>query len=342
MSAIFTMRRLVMAGSIVAATTSLAVAPALHAQARGQGAGTPAAAGRGGAAADIRVLKVRENVFLLSGAGGNITLMTFPEGALLVDTGTTQMANAVLDTVKRLSPKPIAHIINTNASDDHVGGNAVLAASGRRIPLEVVQGEGPMIVAHENVMTRMSAPTGKEAAAPERAWPNETYHLDEMKLSTRYHGGEPIQLIHIPAAHSDGDSIVWFRRADVIATGDIFMTTTYPIIDVPHGGSINGVIAGLNKVLELAFPDFRSEGGTMIVPGHGRLTDMADVAYYRDMLTIIRDRVQDAIKKGQTVEQVKAAKLTRDYDARFGATTGPWTTDMFVDAVYKTLTAKKK
>jgi glyoxylase-like metal-dependent hydrolase (beta-lactamase superfamily II) len=342
MSAIITTRRLVMAGSIVAGMAAFGAAPALHAQARGQGGSAPAAAGRGAASTDIRVLKVRENVYMLSGAGGNITLMTFPEGALLVDTGNAQMANAVLDTVKRLSPKPIAHIINTNASDDHVGGNAVLAASGRRIPLEVVAGEGPMIVAHENVMTRMSAPTGKEAAAPERAWPNETYHLDEMKLSTRFHGGEPIQLIHIPAAHSDGDSIVWFRRADVIATGDIFMTTTYPIIDVAHGGTIDGVIAGLNKVLELAFPDFRSEGGTMIVPGHGRLTDMAEVAYYRDMVTIIRDRVQDAIKKGQTVEQVKAAKLTRDYDARFGATTGPWTTDMFVDAVYKTLSAKKK
>jgi cyclase len=340
MSALFTLRRLVIAGSIVAA--AVAVAPALHAQARGQGGGTPAAAGRGAASTDVRVLKVRDNIYMLSGAGGNITLMTFPEGALLVDTGTAQMANAVLDTVKRLSPKPIAHIINTNASDDHVGGNAVLAAAGRRIPLEVVQGEGPMIVAHEKVMTRMSAPTGKEAAAPERAWPNETYHLDEMKLSTRFHGGEPIQLIHIPAAHSDGDSIVWFRRADVIVTGDIFMTTTYPIIDVAHGGTIDGVIAGLNKVLELAFPDFRSEGGTMIVPGHGRLTDMAEVAYYRDMLTILRDRVQDAIKKGQTVEQVKAAKLTRDYDGRFGATTGPWTTDMFVDAMYKTLSAKKK
>jgi glyoxylase-like metal-dependent hydrolase (beta-lactamase superfamily II) len=340
MSALFTLRRLVIAGSIVAA--AVAVAPALHAQARGQGGGTPAAAGRGAASTDVRVLKVRDNIYMLSGAGGNITLMTFPEGALLVDTGTAQMANAVLDTVKRLSPKPIAHIINTNASDDHVGGNAVLAAAGRRIPLEVVQGEGPMIVAHEKVMTRMSAPTGKEAAAPERAWPNETYHLDEMKLSTRFHGGEPIQLIHIPAAHSDGDSIVWFRRADVIVTGDIFMTTTYPIIDVAHGGTIDGVIAGLNKVLELAFPDFRSEGGTMIVPGHGRLTDMADVAYYRDMLTILRDRVQDAIKKGQTVEQVKAAKLTRDYDGRFGATAGPWTTDMFVDAMYKTLSAKKK
>jgi len=342
MTVTLTPPRVLLGGLLVAAGALFAAAPGVHAQGRGQSGGSTAAAGRGAASSDIRVLKVRDNIFMLTGAGGNVTVMTFAEGALLVDTGTAAMANSVLDTVKRLSPKPIAHIINTNASDDHVGGNAVLAATGRRIPVEVVAGEGPMIVAHENVMTRMSAPTGKEAAAPERAWPNETYHLDEMKLSTRFHGGEPIQLLHVPAAHSDGDTLVWFRRSDVIATGDIFMTTTYPIIDVAHGGTIDGVIAGLNKVLDLSFVDFRSEGGTMIVPGHGRLSDMADVAYYRDMVTIIRDRVEDAIKKGQTVEQVKAAKLTRDYDGRWGATSGPWTTDMFVDAVYKTLSAKKK
>jgi glyoxylase-like metal-dependent hydrolase (beta-lactamase superfamily II) len=291
---------------------------------------------------DIRVLKVRPNVYMLTGAGGNITVLTFPEGVLLVDSGSVQTADKVLEAVKKLSEKPIAYIINTSASADHVGGNEKLAASGRRIPVEVVAGEGPMVIAHENVMTRMSAPTGKQAAAPERAWPNETYHLDAMKLSAHFHGGEPIELFHEPAAHSDGDSLVWFRRADVISTGDIFMTTTYPIIDVANGGTIDGVIDGLNKILEVAFPDFRSEGGTMIIPGHGRLCDMADVGYYRDMVTIIRGRVQDLIKKGQTLDQVKAAKPTRDYDGRFGATTGPWTTDMFVEAVYKTLNAKKK
>jgi glyoxylase-like metal-dependent hydrolase (beta-lactamase superfamily II) len=288
------------------------------------------------------VLTVRPNIYMIAGAGGNITVLTFPEGALVVDTGSSDTANAVLDTIKHLSDKPIAHIINTSASPDHIGGNATLAASGRRIPVEVVAGEGPMVVAHENVLTRMSAPTGKQAAAPERAWPNETYHLDTKKLSTRYHGGEAIQLFHAPAAHSDGDTLVWFRHADVIATGDIFMTTTYPLIDVANGGTIDGVIDGLNHILEIAFPDFRSEGGTVIIPGHGRLSDMADVAYYRDMVTIIRDRVQDLVTKGQTLEQVKAAKPTRDYDGRFGATAGAWTTDMFVDAVYKTLSAKKK
>ena len=319
--------------------TAIVASSGLHAQG---GRGTPPPGPARGAGSGVRVLKVRPNVFMLSGAGGNITVLTFPEGVLLVDTGSAEMAEKVLDTVKELSDKPIAHIINTSASADHIGGNEKLAASGRRIPREVVAGEGPMVVAHENVMTRMSAPTGKQAPAPERAWPNETYHLDTMKLSRHFHGDEAIELIHAPAAHSDGDSLVWFRRADVIMTGDIYMTTTYPIVDVANGGTIDGVIDGLNRVLEIAFPDFRSEGGTMIIPGHGRLSDMADVGYYRDMVTIIRGRVQDLIKKGQTLEQVKAAKPTRDYDARYGTTTGPWTTDMFVEAVYKTLNAKKK
>jgi len=322
---------------MLAASSVLVAAPVSRAQGstRGNAAAAPAFA-------EIKVLQVRHNVFMLTGAGGNITALTFPEGVLLVDTGTGPSARAVLDAIKRLSPKPIAHIINTSAAAEHVGGNEVLAASGRRIPGEVVAGEGPMVVAHENVLTRMSAPTGKQAAAPERAWPNETYHLDTMKLSTRFHGGEAIQLFHETSAHSDGDTVVWFRHADVIATGDIFMTTTFPIIDVANGGTIGGVIDALNHVLDLAFPDYRSEGGTMIVPGHGRLSDMADVAYYRDMLTIIRARIQDLMQKGQTLEQIKAARPARDYEGRFGATSGPWTTDMFVDAVYTTLSSKKK
>jgi glyoxylase-like metal-dependent hydrolase (beta-lactamase superfamily II) len=326
---------------MLASSAALAAAPGGHAQSPPRSTPVPDAA-RASSTAEIKVLKVRDNVFMLTGAGGNITAFTFPEGVLLVDTGTAASASAVLDAIKRLSPKPIAHIINTSATVDHVGGNETLAASGRRIPGEVVAGEGPMVVAHENVLTRMSAPTGKQSAAPERAWPNETYHLDTMKLSTHFHGGEAIQLFHEASAHSDGDTVVWFRHADVIATGDIFMTTTFPIIDVASGGTIDGVIDGLNHVLDLAFPDYRSEGGTMIVPGHGRLSDMADVAYYRDMLTIIRARIQDLIKKGETREQIKAARPARDYEGRFGTSSGSWTTEMFVDAVYTTLSSKKK
>jgi glyoxylase-like metal-dependent hydrolase (beta-lactamase superfamily II) len=278
---------------------------------------------------------------MLTGAGSNITVMPFDQGAVVVDSGTAAMADKVLAAIGQLSPKPIADIINTSATADHVGGNEKLHGAGRRIPFEIVTGEGPMVIAHENVMSRMSAPTGKQAAAPEKAWPNETYHVDYKKLAAHYRGGEQIELLHMPDAHSDGDSIVWFRHADVIATGDVFMENMYPIIEVANGGSINGTIDAVNKILELAFADFRSEGGTMIIPGHGRLCDMSDVGYYRDMLTIVRDRVQEMVKKGMTLEQVKAAKPTRDYDPRYGATSGAWTTEMFVEAVYKTVGSKK-
>ena len=329
---------------------ALAVSATLSAQ-RGAQPGGPAAAGRGASApqtaqnrpgqGQVRVTKVRPNVYMLTGAGGNITVMPFDLGAVVVDTGTAAMADTVLETINQLSPKPIADIINTSADVDHVGGNEKLHNAGRRLPFEIVTGEGPMVVAHEQVLVRMSAPTGKEAATPEKAWPNETYHVDYKKLAAEYRGGEQVELMYMPAAHSDGDSIVWFRRADVIATGDVFMENSYPIIEVANGGTINGVIDALNRILDIAFADFRSEGGTMIVPGHGRLCDMSDVGYYRDMLTIIRDRVQEMIRKGMTLDEIKAAKLTLPYDGRYGSTSGAWTTDMFVDAVYKTLSAKK-
>jgi cyclase len=296
--------------------------------------------GRSGQTA-VRVTKVRANIYMITGAGSNITVMPFEQGAVVVDTGTAAMADTVLAAIRELATKPIADIINTSATADHVGGNETLHGAGRRIPFEIVTGEGPMVIAHENVLTRMSAPTGKQATAPEKAWPNETYHVDYKKLAAHYRGGEQIELLYMPAAHSDGDSIVWFRRADVIATGDVFMENMYPIIEVANGGTIDGTIDALNRILDTGFVDFRSEGGTMIIPGHGRLCDLSDVGYYRDMVTIIRDRVRDMKANGMTLEQVKAAKPTRDYDGRYGAGSGEWTTDMFVDAVYKTLGAKK-
>ena len=145
----------------------------------------------------------------------------------------------------------------------------------------------------------------------------------------------------MPAAHTDGDSVVYFRHHDVIAAGDVFSTTGYPMIDLERGGNIDGVVEALNRILDIAFPDFRLEGGTLVIPGHGRICDSADVAYYRDMVTIVRDRVQDMVKKGLTLDQVKAARPTRDYDPRYGSTAGAWTTDMFVEAVYKSLSARK-
>ena len=217
-----------------------------------------------------------------------------------------------------------------------------MAAAGRTFTGGNVAGDirdaavGAAVLAHENVEIGLRTPPDGTPAVPVRALPTETYYGDGMRIS-HFFNGEGIEILHRPAAHTDGDSIVRFRGSDVIAAGDLFVTETYPVIDLERGGNIQGVVESLNRILDLAFPEFRTEGGTMIVPGHGRIADSADVAYYRDMVTIIRDRVQDMIKKGMTLEQVKSAKPTADYDPRYGATTGPWTTDMFVEAVYRSL-----
>jgi cyclase len=188
----------------------------------------------------------------------------------------------------------------------------------------------------------MSAkPAPGQPAIPFAALPTDTYHIPFMNLS-HFFNGEGVRLIHEPNAHTDGDTMVFFRYSDVLATGDIFTPSSYPIIDLDRGGSVQGEIDALNDILNIAIPEFRLEGGTFIIPGHGHMCDSADVAYYRDMLTIIRDRIQDAIKKGMTLDQIKAAHLTLDYDGIYGATSGFWTTDKFVEAVYKSLLSEKK
>jgi cyclase len=201
-------------------------------------------------------------------------------------------------------------------------------------------GRTASVVAHENVLNRMSAPAGKQAAAPEKAWPTDTY-FDEFYKLPEYFNGEAVIVYHEPAANTDGDSIVFFRHSEVISAGNIFSTVSYPVIDIEKGGSLQGVINGLNHILDLAVAEYRGQGGTWIIPSHGRLSDTADVASYRNMLTMIRDRVQDLINKGMTLEQVKAAKPTMDFDGRYGSNTGSWTTAMFIDAVYRSLKEKK-
>jgi cyclase len=299
----------------------------------------------------IHVVPVQGNVFMLVGAGANITLSVGVDGVLFVDTGSANMADQVLAAVQQLAKpltrNPIRYIINTSADPDHVGGNVKIGEAGRTFTGGNVAGnltdagKGATVIGHENVALRMSAPTGKVAPFPFEAVPNDTYSGDEMKLS-EFFNGEGIRIIHVASAHTDGDSMVYFRKSDVISTGDIFMTTTYPVIEIEKGGNVQGVIDGLNRILNLAIDEFRMEGGTLIIPGHGRLCDNADVAYYRDMVTIVRDRVQGAIKKGMTLEQVKAAGLTKDYDGRYGsADGGPSITDQFVEAVYRSLIKKQ-
>ena len=294
--------------------------------------------------AEVHILPVQGNIYMLVGAGGNITVQTGNDGVLLVDTGVAQMSDKVLAAVRSISEKPIRYIINTHVHPDHTGGNEAIAKAGSTIAggnvvgdIGASAGNQAAVIAFQAVLDRMSAPTGQQAPTPEHAWPTETYTTPMRKM---FFDNEGIEIIHIPAAHTDGDSMVFFRRSDVISTGDIFVTNRYPIIDLERGGNIQGVIAGLNKIIEIAIPADEQEGGTMVIPGHGRLCDVADVVFYQEMVTIIRDRVEDMIKKGMTLEQVKQAKPTRDYDPRYGATNGIWTTDMFVEAVYKSLASK--
>ncbi|HEY7335262.1 MAG TPA: MBL fold metallo-hydrolase [Bryobacteraceae bacterium] len=320
------------------------------------------------AAQDVEITPVRRNIYLVSGAGSNITVSVGKDGIFMVDTGTAQMADKVLSAVQRLAqeldavgkpiltqsrggsgttlsgiakPKPIRYIANTSSAADHAGGNPKLAEAGKTFTGGNVSGDvrdptaGAAVLSHEETLQHLT-----QAKLDSGGLPTETYFGGVMKLS-HFFNGEGIELIHVPNANTDGDSLVWFRGSDVISTGDIFDFSGYPKIDLAEGGSVQGVIAGLNRTIDLMVPEFRSEGGTLVIPGHGRICDLADIAYYRDMMTIIRDRVQDMIKRDITLAQVKAAKPTEDWDPRFGSTTGPWTTDMFVEAVYKSLTQKK-
>jgi cyclase len=286
----------------------------------------------------IHVLHVQGNVYMLVGPGGNTTVQAGDDGVLMVDTKTANVSADLLAAISQLSKKPIHYIVNTGADPDHTGGNEPLSKAGNTITGGNVlgnisdAGEGAAIVAHENVLSRMPR-------EPFRALPTDTFFTEEKDL---FFNGEAIQLLHQPAAHTDGDTIVFFRRSDVVSTGDIFLTTTYPVIDVAKGGSINGIVNALNRIIDITIPRDKQEGGTMVIPGHGRLCDEADVVEYRDMLTIIRDRIQDMIEKRMSLQQVKAAQPTLDYDARYGATSGPWTTDMFVDAAYRSLMQEKK
>jgi len=284
-------------------------------------------------------MPVQGNVHVIIGGGSNVTVQVGALGAVLVDTGSAQNADAVLASLRQLTPRPVRHIINTHSHPDHVGGNEKVGASGAPISGRgvAVVGAGTAaraeIIAHEETLNRMSAPAGAETPTPVAAWPTSTFSGKHKEF---YYNGEGIQVVHVASAHTDGDSIVFFRRSDVIATGDIYSTVSYPIIDAQRGGSITGVLDGLNQLLDLVIAGEKTEGGTMIVPGHGRISDEADLVEYRDMVTIIRDRMQDMVNRGMTLAQVQAARPTMEYDGLYGSAPG-WSSTQFVEAVFRGL-----
>jgi cyclase len=277
---------------------------------------------------DIKTFHVQGNVYMLVGAGANIAVQTGEDGVLVVDTGSAATRTKVLAAIRQLSKKPIRWIINTNGNPDHTGGNETISQAG-----ETVNGNPAAIIANENVLTRMA-----EAKRPITEQPLNSFFEDSRDF---YFNGEAVFLYHIPNAHTDGDVMVYFRGSDVLVAGDIFLTTTYPVIDAKSGGGIEGFVTGLNKMLDIAVPKYLQEGGTYVIPGHGRVCDEADLVDYRDMVVIVRDRIRDLIKQGKTLEQVKAAKPSLDYDARYGVDKS-WTTAMFVEAVYNDLKATRK
>jgi cyclase len=278
---------------------------------------------------EIQTIHVQGSVYMLVGAGGNMTVQVGNDGVLVVDTQYEQLATKLVAAIRKLSEKPIVWMVNTAIDADHVGGNDALPKLANAAVRQNVR-----IIAHENVVNRMSAaPRGADPVVPDKLWPNDEYFLPQKDFSFN---GEAVVVSHMPAAHTDGDSIVFFRSSNVLSVGDIFMPARYPVIDLQKGGSVQGLVNALNRILQITVPLKYQEGGTYVIPGHGRICDEADVVEYRDMVTIIRDRVQDLIKKGMTLEQVKAAKPTRDYDPEYG---GP--NDTFLEAVYRSLTAKK-
>jgi cyclase len=276
------------------------------------------------AAGEVKAVHVQGNVHMIVGAGANIAVQVGEDGVLVVDTGNAGTSDKVLAAIKQIAPgKEIRWVINTGMDPRHTGGNEPISRAGR-----TVNGNIAAIVAHENTAARMV-----KAGVADAARPFNTYFEASRDFPFN---GEPIVLYHDDATSDDTGTMVMFRRSDVIAAGDLFGTEAYPVIDLANGGSINGTIAGLNRILDLTVPSkMLEEGGTYVIPGHGRISDEHDVAMYRDMIVIIRDRIKNMVEKKMTLEQVKAARPTLDYDGRYGADTGPWTTAMFIEAVYR-------
>ena len=288
---------------------------------------------------NLEILEVRPSFFVIVGAGGNIGVQVGEDGVVVVDAGSAAGVTGVLAAIKRISPKPIRYIIDTGPDTDHVGGNEALSKAGEKLFGSSTRGgavgnSAAPIISAEGVLLRMTA-------AAIGGLPTEVFHYSRKYM---YLNGEAIEVFHQPAAHTDSDVFAFFRRSDVVVAGDVLDTRRFPVIDVERGGSIQGELAALNRLVDLAVPSVpvvTREAGTIVVPGHGRLCEQYDVVEYRDMLTIIRDRVRDLMKAGRTLAQVQAAQPAKGYMGRYGNSGGDWTTERFIEAVYRSLAKEK-
>lgn len=291
--------------------------------------------------AEVGLAPVQGNVFVVTGIDVNVVVQV-GDGLLFVDTPPPALVDKVLALARNGSNKRLNMVINTHADAEHIAGDEALVLSGtsardlaNRKRMSLAAGGpagGVQVLGHENLLTRL---TDKAQAIPGATLTSE-YYLPSRDF---FMNGDPIIVYHEPNAHTDGDSIVFFRRSDVVVTGDIFVPERYPIIDIERGGSIQGLIKAVNHILELTIPANFQEGGTLVVPGHGRICDEADVTEYREMLTVVRDRVQDMIGKGMSLEQVQRARPTLDYDTTYDGAPGSPTAAQFVAAVYQSLKA---
>jgi cyclase len=289
-------------------------------------------------AVEIRTLQVRDDVYMLVGSGGNITVQVGVDGVLIVDTQYAPLSDKIVAAIRKISDKPLRYIVDTHHHGDHTGGNVNLRSAGATVSGGNMaaairdSGVGAAIVAHENVLLRLSTADGDDAM-DSSGWPTSTYFGAKKEI---YFNGQGIEVIHVPAAHTDGDSIVFFRRSDVIAAGDVYVTTSYPFIDIESGGSYAGLVGALDRLVDIIIPVYGQDGGTLVVPGHGRLSNLGDVLNFREMVIVVRDRIQAMIDAGMTLQQVKAAKPTFDYDPVYGGSTF-MTPERFIEAAFESL-----
>jgi len=308
--------------------------------------------------AGLEVLQVRPDFYLIATPVSNVGVQIGPDGIVVVNSGTQDASADVLGAIQKLTRAPLRYIINTSADADLVGGNRTLSKAGLRLgALTVRAGRPPgpddaaFIMAHENVLNRVR---GLTPSLPAEAWPSETFDDERKALSFN---GEGIEVLHQPAAHTDGDTVVFFRRSDVVVAGHIVDATRFPVIDVARGGTVQGEIAALNRVIQLAIPagpylgipngaietsTAVLPGGTEVLTGRGRIYRQIDVVNYRDMVVIITDTIQHMIDQKMTLEQIKAAAPAKAWEPQFGAKSGPWTTNDFVEAIYRSLTKRKQ